>query len=314
MITLSIFSYNLLLCLWMAFGAYMLAADLIRGVVYYLGKGKGMMGKLGNFIELSTGGGSLTRELDQYAMLIGLRPNIMKTCIMFAGMAWVYLTAAILSGMNIGIDPPFQLAVSVLLAFGLGFIIEEGKSKYFTKTEEEVRNRLQASEPDFIKQSQLFGEVSNSFYQVESEINDFAASGLLQGQAYISRINQTYKDLNLLDNGFRYGMWKALNDAMTTIEDDINKVKEDAHVEVEEAALDRSLETEEGAHKFLETGVDIRRDTVKVKMRRARKRRAVLANLYHEDRNQNATPEELEEFKEKLIKVNRAYNYLKSIY
>lgn len=312
--TLSTFSYNLLLCLWVAFGIYMLAGEIIRGVVFYFGKGDGVMGRLGNFIELSTQRGSLIRELDMYAMASGLRPNIMKAFIMMMGLIWIYVTAAVLGGFEIGIDPPFQTTIAILLAIGLGSVIEEGKIKYFTKVNREVNQRLAASEPDFTRLSQIFGDVSNAFHKTEGEIQDYTSGGLLQGNAYINRLNKAHDNLNLLDNGFRYGMWSALDGAMVSIDDYIKKVKEDAQVEIEEVAIDQALETEEGAHKFLETGVDVKRDTVRVKSRRARKRRAVLAKLYHEDHNQNAIPEELEELKEKLIKVNRAYDYLKSIY
>lgn len=292
----------------------MLAGDLIRGVVYYFGKGAGTMGRLGNFIELSTQGGSLNRELDLYAMASGLHPYMMKIFIMMMGLIWIYITAAVLNGFEIGIDPPFQTTVAILLAIGLGSVIEEGKIKYFTKVDREVNQRLKASEPDFIKLSQIFGDVSSLFHKAEGEIKDYTSGGLLQGNAYMNRLNQVHGDLDLLDNGFRYGMWNALDGAMVSIEDYLKRVREDAKEEVEEAALDQAIETEEGAHKILKTGVDIQNDTVEFKKDRAIKQYRKMAKLYHTDIHPNATQDEKDELNKQFDIVKRANEYLKSIY
>ncbi|MBT8036669.1 MAG: J domain-containing protein [Verrucomicrobiae bacterium] len=292
----------------------MLAGDLIRGVVYYFGKGDGVMGRFGNFIELSTQRGSLVRELDQYAMDTGLRPDTMKVYIMLLGVLWIYVTAAVLGIFGIEIDPPYQTFCSILLAIGLGCIIEQGKVKYVKKADREIKQRLTDSEKEFINLSQVFGDLSGAYYNTGQEIKGYKATGLLSGTIYENRLKRVHDNFNLLDNGFRYGMWNALNGAFSSIEDTLKTIREDAKEEVEKTVIEQAIETEEGAHDILETGVDILRDSVKAKKERAKKQFKKMAKLYHEDSHPNATQDEIDELNKKFNIISRAHNHLKSIY
>ena len=272
------------------------------------------MGRFGNFIELTTQGGSLVRELDRYAMEAGLRPDTMKVYIMLFGVLWIYVTAAVLGIFGIGIDPPYQTLCSILLALGLGCIIEEGGLKYERKADREIKQRLVDSEKDFFNLSQVFGDLSGTYHEAGKEIKGYTANGLLQGNIYGNRLKRVHDDFNLLDNGFRFGMWNTLNGAFSSIEDTLKKIREDAKEEVEEVALDQVIETEQGAHDILETGVNILRDSVDVKKERAKKRFKKMAKLYHGDSHPNATQEEIDELNKQFDTINRAHNYLKSIY
>lgn len=314
MVTLSTITESLFLCLWTAAGAYMLIGNLVQGIVYYLGTGDGVMGRFGHFIEVSMSGDQLSRGLDSVAMVTVLRPNLMRAAAMLLGMTWIYSSAGVLGLWGIGMPLSLQALAGALLAALLSGTIEHGKVRYFKQADREVKQRLVDSEKDFSQSSKIFSQVCGSFHTTGQQINDYTAGGLLSGNIYAQRLGQVQSNLDLLEFGFRFGMWDTLGEAFVSIEDRVDSIRDDAHKEVEDAVGEQSIETEEGAHKILETGVDLQQDSIAVRKSRAREQFQVLVKRYHSDNHPNATQDEIDELNRKYNNVIRAKKYLKSIY
>lgn len=314
MITLSTITESLFLCFWTAAGAYMLIGHLVQGIVYYLGTGDGVMGRFGYFIEVSINGDQLSRTLDSVAMATGLSSNLMRAAAMLLGMVWIYSAAAVLGLLGVGMPLSLQALAGVLLAALLGGTIEHGKVSYVKQADYRVNQRLADSQKDFFQSSQIFSQVYGSFHTTGQQINDYTAGGLLSGNIYAQRLKQVQNNLNLLESGFRFGMWDTLDEAFVSIEGGVDSIRDDVHKDVEDAVDEQLIETEEGAHKILETGVDLRQDSIAVRKSRARERFRILAKRYHSDNHPNATQDEIDELNRKYNNVTRAYNYLKSIY